>query len=101
MPVQVDVIGRETAEARGAGMAGHFRLGPVSRLFDLPAPEQSLNVQYSGQQYGKEIDGPGARLRPWALLRAAGLSGRSRLVPAGQARQLNDSSCRDPSFGVS
>jgi hypothetical protein len=31
-------------------------LGPVTRLFDLPAPEQSLRVQGGGQQCGNGID---------------------------------------------
>ena len=43
---------------------GSKRLGPVTRLFDLPAPEQTLRVQDFGPQCGNEIDGRGTRPRP-------------------------------------
>ena len=33
----------------------NFRLGPVTRLFDLPAREQSLTVQEGGRHCGDEI----------------------------------------------
>ena len=46
------------------------RLGPVTRLFDLPAPEQSLRVQGGGRQCGSEIDGRGTRHRPYAEVAA-------------------------------
>jgi hypothetical protein len=38
---------------------GRSRLGPVIRLFDLPAPQQSLKDQFDGRQCGDEIDGRG------------------------------------------
>jgi hypothetical protein len=43
---------------------GSGRLGPATRLFDLSAPEQTLNVQNGGQQCGNEIDSPSTRVRP-------------------------------------
>jgi hypothetical protein len=43
-------------EASRRRLRGSSRLGPATRLFDLPAPEQSLKVQAGGQQCGDEID---------------------------------------------
>jgi len=58
------LVHRCTADRRPAKLDYGFRLGPVTRLFDLPAPEQSLRVQGGGQQYANEIDGRGTRARP-------------------------------------
>jgi len=56
---------RSCRNSEGLGPVGiWFRLGPVTRLFDLSAPEQSLRVQDDGQQCGNEIDGRGTRNRP-------------------------------------
>jgi hypothetical protein len=52
------------AVAHEIAAGGRFRLGPVTRLFELPAPEQSLKVQIGGQQCGSEIDKRGNRPRP-------------------------------------
>ena len=51
-------------------MVGGTRLGPVTRQLDSPAPEQSLRVQCGGQQFGNEVDGPGMRPRPLAVVQA-------------------------------
>jgi hypothetical protein len=54
-----------------------FRLGSVTQLFDLRAPEQSLLAQSGGQQCGDEINGLGTRPRPSPAARRRQLSGIS------------------------
>ncbi len=48
-------------------LPGLTTLGPVSRLFDLPAPEQSLKAEPVGLQTGDEINGASTHPRPVAL----------------------------------
>ena len=68
------------------------RLGPVTRQFDLPAPEPSLRVQDCGRQCGNEVDGRGTRPRPGPVVRSCWVNDASRLVPALQPRSA-DSRC--------
>lgn len=42
------------------------RLSPVTRLFDLPAPEQSSKLRVRGRQSGDEVDGRGTCHPPGA-----------------------------------
>ena len=54
-----------------------FRLGPVTRLFNLPAPEESFGVQGDCQQYAEEIDEQGTRPRPQPVVPGRPLSAKA------------------------
>jgi hypothetical protein len=52
------MAGWEAQECRplpAAGTGRDFRLDPVTRLFDLPAPEQSFTVRAGGRQCGVQL----------------------------------------------
>jgi len=71
-------------DARRAKLDYSFRLGPVTRLFDLPAPQQSFEVRAGGQQCGDEIDGRGTPTRPGGVAGYRQLRGN----PPGNASAL-------------
>ena len=81
-----------------------IRLGPDTRLFDLPSPEQSPRVRDDGQQCGNEIDGRGTRTRPsagalgspvrtavvWGLLWLRSIRGTRRHHEVGSSKTARD-----------
>jgi hypothetical protein len=58
--------------------SGRTRLGPVTRLFDLPDPERSFKARPGGLQTGDEIDGPSSHPRPSSGVRGRRLPGELR-----------------------